>query len=242
MEKRVPEQPVSRAALTCRLGLISFPEALELERRLLKMRAREKISDIFLIFEHPPTVTLGRFGNIKNVLATREELEKKGIALYDADRGGDVTYNCPGQLVIHPIISVKLKGARAFIGELEEVSLCVLRSYNIPAERSPIHPGIWVKGKQIGAVGLRFSRGVSMYGMSLSVNPDLELFKVVNLCGLPDKSATSIAKELSSEVSVDEVKSRVEAAFSGVFQVSLSPISRVELDKLIREHEQAKDS
>ena len=210
------------------LGLISFPDAMEFEHRLLKLRFEEKISDTLLIFEHPPTVTLGTFGSKESILLPPEGLEQRGIAYYDSDRGGDATFNCPGQLVVHPIVNLRLRGARAYIGQLEEMSLCVLESYGIHAERAH-HPGIWVGDKQIVAIGLRYAHGISMHGLSLNVNPDLEAFKVINLCGLPDRTATSIENELGHAVSISEVNQRIQDAFSEVFNVELVPVSREEL-------------
>ena len=222
------------ATIVCRLGLISFPEAMRVEHALLKLRHEEKVDDVLLIFEHPPTITVGKLGGRESVLESPEQLQQKGIALYDSDRGGDATYNCPGQLVIHPIINLRLKGARAHIFDLEEVVLRVLRDFGIDAARSPEHPGIWVGDKQIGAVGLRFSRGISMHGISLNVNPDLSSFRLINLCGLPGKFATSMEKELGRSVPVDEVQDKVETAFTEVFKSTLSPITRETLLGLIR--------
>jgi len=213
-------------ALVCRLGLISFPEAMAVEHRLIQLRHEEKISDTLLIFEHPPTITLGKFADMKNVLVSAGELAQKGIALFDSDRGGDATYNCPGQLVIHPIVNLRLKGVRAHIADLEELCLRVLRGYGIAAGRSAQHPGIWVKDRQICAIGLRFSRGISMHGVSLNVNPDLGLFRVINLCGLSGKTATSIENELGHAVSIDEVQEKIQQAYTDVFRARLQAISR----------------
>lgn len=223
------ENRTSGVCLVCHLGLVAFPEAMEYEHRLIGLRSQEQIGDVLLVFEHPPTITLGTFGKKENVLASPEQLEKQGIAFYDSDRGGDATFNCPGQLVIHPIVNLRLRGARAYIADLEEMGLRVLKDYDIAAQRSPQHPGIWVKDKQIGAVGLRFSRGVSMHGLSLNVNPDLALFNLINLCGLPGRSATSIENELGHSVSIAAVKLRVLHHFSDVFGVDLLSISKEKL-------------
>jgi lipoate-protein ligase B len=205
---------------------------MELEHRLSKLISEQKIGDVLLIFEHPPTVTLGKFGNMDNVLVKMDDLKQRGIAFFDADRGGDATFNCPGQLVMHPIINLRLRGARAYIADLDEVGSRVLQSYGIEAEKSPPHPGIWVNGKQIGAVGLRISHGISMHGLSFNVNPDLSLFKVINLCGLPGTTATSIKNELLHDVSMEEVTQRLLKAFAEVFHADLSPISKDQLIKL----------
>jgi lipoate-protein ligase B len=232
-EQKAPENngenPEADAALVCRLGLISFPEAMAVEHRLIQLRHENRIHDTLLILEHPPTITLGKFGDMKNVLVSAGELALKGIALFDSDRGGDATYNCPGQLVIHPIVNLRLKGVRAHIADLEELCLRVVRGYGIAAERSAQHPGIWVNDRQICAIGLRFSRGVSMHGVSLNVNPDLGLFRVINLCGLPGKTATSIANELGRAVSVDEVQEKIQQAYMDVFRMRLWEISRQRL-------------
>jgi lipoyl(octanoyl) transferase len=219
-------------ALVCRLGLISFPHAMEFEHRLLSLRHEEKVPDVLLIFEHPPTVTMGKFGDPQNILADDEELERRGIALYSSDRGGDATFNCPAQLVVHPIVNLRLKGARAYIRELEELGIRVLQAYGIKSERSEQHPGLWVNGRQIGAIGLRFSRGISMHGLSINVNPVLASFDVINLCGLPGKTATSIEKELYHPVPLDDVMGEIENVYSDIFQTELTSISKQELSQI----------
>ena len=224
------QSPQPGTCLVCQLGLITFPDAMELEHRLINLMFEEKIGDVLLIFEHPPTITLGKFGNIVNVLVSPVELEQRGIAFYDSDRGGDATFNCPGQLVIHPIMNLRYRGARAYIADLEEMGVGVLRDYGITAERLPQHPGVWINGKQIGAVGLRISHGISMHGLSLNVNPDLKSFEVINLCGLPGKVATSIAGELGHDVSLEEVEQRVIDSFANVFRVELKPVLRDQLE------------
>ena len=227
--------------LVCRLGLVTFPEAMQFERRLLALRHEEKIGDVLLIFEHPPTVTLGRSGKPDNILLPLPELERRGIAFYDSDRGGDATFNCPGQPVIHPVMDIRKRPGilRSYITDLEEMSLRALGSYGIAAERWSRHPGIWVKGKQIGAVGLRISRGVTMHGMSLNVNPDLAAFNVINLCGLAGTLPTSIENELGRSVSTEEFNKRVQDSFAGVFQTRLIPISKQELARACFEEQPA---
>jgi len=217
--------------LFCNLGLISFPDAMQLEHRLTELISEEKTKDLLLILQHPPTVTNGKFGKPENVLLPLSELEQKGIAFYDSDRGGDATFNCPGQIIVHPIINLKHRGARAYIADLNEMGSRVLSSYGVEADKLSQHPGIWVNGKQIGAVGLRVSHGISMHGLSFNVNPDLSLFNVINLCGLAGKTATSIEAEIGQTVPMEEVIQRLIDAFSEIFKVSLSAIS----DKQLRE-------
>ncbi|MCL2281620.1 MAG: lipoyl(octanoyl) transferase LipB [Dehalococcoidia bacterium] len=215
----------------CRLGLISFPEAIRYEHALLKLYHEEKTGDILLILEHPPTVTLGRFGNIKNVLLSKEELTHQGIEYYNSDRGGDATFNCPGQLVIHPIINVRQIGPRNYIAKMQEIAINIIRSYGIPAESDSDHPGVWVYGKQIAAIGLRMRQHISTHGLSLNVNPDLTAFNVINLCGIEGCQATSLEAELWHAVSITEVLPKVEQAFAEIFNFNLNPISKNQLDQ-----------
>ena len=214
--------------LVCHLGLVSFPEAMEFEHALIKLRFDEQIGDVLLIFEHPPTITLGRSGNIANILLPREELLSRGIAYFESDRAGDATFNCPGQLVVHPIMDLRnRKGLlRGYVSDLEETVIRVLAGFNITAARWTEHHGIWVNEKQISAVGLRVNRNISMHGFSLNVNPDLADFSAINLCGLAGKSATSIEHELGRAVTVIDVIPKIEASFSDIFQTDLKSISK----------------
>ncbi len=214
--------------LVCHLGQVSFPEAMEFEHALIKLRFDEKIGDVLLIFEHPPTITLGRSGNIANILLPREELQSRGIAYFDSDRAGDATFNCLGQLVVHPIMDLRnRKGLlRGYVTDLEETVIRVLADFNIAAVRWTEHHGIWVHEKQISAIGLRVNRGISMHGFSLNINPDLADFNVINLCGLAGKSATSIENELGQTIIEAEVTTKIEDSFSNVFQTFLKSISK----------------
>lgn len=227
--------------LLCRLGRITYPDAVALQQNLVQARFEEKIDDVLLTLEHPPTITLGRFAKPDNILIPPEILDVKGIAVHSSNRGGDVTFHCPGQLVIYPIMDLRKRPGvlRGYIADLEEVALRVLMAYDIDAERWLEHPGLWVNGKQIGAIGLHLSHGVSMHGLSLNVNPDLKSFEVINLCGLPGKVATSIAGELKHAISWEEVEQRVIDSFADVFRVELKPVLRDQLEGACVEPETA---
>jgi len=217
--------------LLCRLGRITYPDATTLQQHLVQARFEEKIHDVLLIVKHPPTITLGRFAKPENILIPQDILAEKGIAVHASNRGGDVTFHCPGQLVVYPIMDLRKRPGvlRGYIADLEEVALRVLMAHNITAERWLEHPGLWVDGKQIGAIGLHLSHGISMHGLSLNVNPDLKSFEVINLCGLPGKVATSIADELGHDVSLQEVEQQVIDSFADVFRVELKPVLRNQL-------------
>ncbi len=218
--------------LLCKLGRITYPDAIALQQNLVQARFEEKIDDVLLILEHPPTITLGRFAKPQNILIPPDILAEKGIAVHASNRGGDVTFHCPGQLVVHPIMDLRKRHGvlRGYIADLEEVALRVLMAYGIAAERWLEHPGLWVNGKQIGAIGLHLSHGISMHGLSLNVNPNLKSFEVINLCGLPGKVATSIAGELGHDVSLEEAGQRVIDSFADVFRVELKPVLRDQLE------------
>jgi lipoate-protein ligase B len=227
----MPEEKL-KECLLCRLGRISYDDAINLQQRMLQARFEEKTGDVLLLLEHPPTITLGKFAKPENVLAPVELLKERGIAVHASDRGGDVTFHCPGQMVMHPIMDLRKRPGvlRGYITDLEETALRVLQDYGIAAEREE-HPGLWVAGKQIGAIGLRFSHGISMHGLSLNVNPDLESFKVINLCGLPGVAPTSIAKETGrQDIAMQEVEERLMHSFAEVFNVELLPVSRKQLE------------
>jgi len=218
--------------LLCKLGRIAYPDAVALQRKLVQDRFEENIDDVLLVLEHPPTITLGRFAKPQNILVPPEILAERGIAVHASSRGGDVTFHCPGQLVVYPIMNVRKRPGflGGYITDLEETALRVLMVYGIAAERWPEHPGLWVDGKQIGAIGLHLSQGISMHGLSLNVNPDLESFEVINLCGMPGKKATSIASELEQDISMKDAEQRLLDSFSNVFRVELQPVPRYQLE------------
>ncbi len=224
-------------ALLGRLGLIPYGQAIQLEEDLRKLRYDECLPDTILLMEHPPTVTQGRFGKPEHVLITPEEMARRGIAFAHSKRGGDTTYHAPGQLVLHTIMDLRRRDGilRGFITDLEEVALRVLASYGVVAERWSEHPGLWVDGRQVGAVGLHLSRGISAHGLALNVDPDLSSFGVINLCGLPGMEATSIARELGHHVDVKQAARRLEEAFSEVFRLRLAPVTLAYLAKRVAE-------
>ncbi len=233
---------VSNSCVLCQLGRVTYPEAAALQQKLVKARFEDRIGDILLVLEHPPTITLGKFAKPENILLPSEALATRGIGIYPSNRGGDVTFHCPGQLLIHPVMDLKRKpgGLRGFITNLEEVAIRVLGGYSIPAERWSEHPGLWVEGKQIAALGLHFSHGISEHGLSLNVDPDLRSFEVINLCGLPGKAPASIAGELRENITMSEVEEKVIRSFAEVFKVEFEPVSKENLEGVCGEPEAAR--
>jgi len=205
------------------IGLTEYSRAYNLQKKLLRMRMEGEITDTLLLLEHPPTITIGRFGKYENILASREQLETDGISLFFTDRGGDVTYHGPGQLVAYPIINLRQIGRNIhqYIHALEEVIIRVLNSFSIVAERDQSYTGVLVKNEAVAAIGLSIKRWVSMHGFALNVNTNLEHFSLINPCGFSDKKVTSISRLLAQNVSMDVITEKLLACFSEVFETDI---------------------
>jgi lipoic acid synthetase len=204
------------------MGLMEYQEAYQLQRTLHRQRVEGKIDDVLLLLEHPSTITIGKSGTLDNLLVSRERLAQQGISLFFIDRGGDVTYHGPGQLVGYPILDLRerRKDLHRYVYNLEEVILQTLRDFSIDADRDEGHPGVWVKEEEIAAIGLSLRRWVSMHGFALNVNIDLEHFSFINPCGFSDRRATSMSKILGSHVPMQEATNSLISHFYDVFDFS----------------------
>ena len=213
------------------LGLVEYNQAYHLQKRLLQLRLEGEIKDTLLLLEHPPTITVGKFGRFENVLASRKQLEAAGISLYFTDRGGDVTYHGFGQLVGYPIIGLRERGIsiRQYINDLEEVIIRVLGGFFINANRNQDHAGVWVKDEVVAAIGLSIKKWVSMHGFALNVNTNLNNFSLIKPCGFSDKKVTSISQLLARYVPMDVVTDKLLACFSEVFKTDIELKSGSEL-------------
>jgi len=205
------------------LGLVGYREAYHLQKKLLRQRFDGEIKDTILLLEHFPTITIGKSGKLENVLVSPAQLAREGISLFFTDRGGDVTYHGPGQLVAYPIIDLRNRGRdiHRYVHDLEEVVIRTLSDFSIEAHRDEGHAGVWVKEEEIAAIGLSIKRWITMHGIALNVNPKLEHFSLINPCGFPDRRATSISKLLSQDVPMEEVRQRLIAHFADVFNVRI---------------------
>jgi lipoate-protein ligase B len=209
------------------LGLMEYGEAWRLQRKLLRQRIEGKISDVLLLLEHPPTITIGRSGTLDNVLVSKERLAEEGISLFFIDRGGDVTFHGPGQLVGYTILDLRERGKdlHRYVHNLEEVILRTLKDFSIRANRDDLHPGVWVNEEEIAAIGLSVIKWVSMHGFALNINNDLKHFSFINPCGFSNRRATSMSKILDSDVPRERVINRLISNFSNVFDTSTAPNS-----------------
>ncbi|NOX44456.1 MAG: lipoyl(octanoyl) transferase LipB, partial [Caldiserica bacterium] len=178
--------------LWAHLGRIPYDEALELQRDLHRRRCRGEIGDLVLSLEHEPVITLGRSADPRHVLADPAALLARGIRVRQSERGGDVTYHGPGQLVLYPILDLRGWGRRLrwYVWALEEVMLRVAAAYGIDAARIPGRPGIWVGRDKLGAVGVYVRRWVTMHGLALNVDPDPDGFRWIVPCGVHGAGTT----------------------------------------------------
>jgi lipoate-protein ligase B len=201
------------------LGLIEYGEAYKLQRKLHRKRIIGEIPDTMLLLEHPPTFTIGRSGKMSNVLVSRDKLADEGIAFFFIERGGDVTYHGPGQLVGYPIIDLSHRGKdiHRYVHDLEEIIIRTLNDFSMGADRDEGHAGVWVENEEVAAIGLSVRSWVTMHGFALNVNPNLEYFSLINPCGFSDRKATSMSKILGHEVLMEEVANRLIANLSKIF-------------------------
>jgi lipoyl(octanoyl) transferase len=199
------------------LGRISYAQAQDLQRHLVARRKQNLIPDQLLLLEHPHTITLGRNGHPENLLATDHALRAAGIAYHETDRGGDITYHGPGQLVGYPILDLAhwKRDVRAYARSLEQVMIDALACYGIAADRIQGCTGVWVDGKKIGAIGVHISRWVTSHGFALNVHPDLSYFGYIVPCGLP-KPVTSMA-QLGVDVAIADVGVKLTREFARQF-------------------------
>jgi len=204
------------------LGLIEYQEAYKLQRTLHQQRVEGKIPDVLLLLEHPPTITIGKSGTLDNVLVSRERLAQEGMSLYFTDRGGDVTYHGPGQLVGYPIVDLRERGRDIhwYVHSIEEVILRTLRGFSIDGDRDKCHPGVWVNEEEIAAIGLSLRKWVSMHGFALNINIDLEHFSFINPCGFSDRRATSMSEIVGSRVPMQDATNSLISHFYEVFDFS----------------------
>jgi lipoate-protein ligase B len=209
------------------LGRVPYREAWDLQKRLAAARASEEIGDRLLLLEHPAVLTLGRQADERHVLASPGELARRGIEVLRVERGGEVTYHGPGQLVAYPIIALSRRGLllRPLVRALEAAMVATCAAFGVNAARRDGHPGCWCdpdgsSPRKIGALGIRVERGVSYHGIALNIDPELADFDLIDPCGMPGVESTSIARELTLGGSTDRAPT-VESA-AAVFAQALA--------------------
>jgi lipoyl(octanoyl) transferase len=238
------------------LGLVPYALGLKLQAELIDARKENRIPDTLLLLEHKPVITLGRNAKKENILLSRELLDAKKVELFETDRGGDVTFHGPGQLVGYPIFdlhgfpatggSLKHLGAVDYVRKLEEVLIRTSLEYGVPTKRIKGLTGVWTDWKEqegseftnlptysftnskIAAIGVHISRSVTSHGFAFNVNTDLDYFNLIVPCGITDKPVTSLAKELDRPLDLEEVAQRISRNFGRVFDRQMLPVNTVD--------------
>jgi len=226
------------------LGALDYAEGLRLQQKLVELRKAGQIGDVLLLLEHAPVITLGRNAKTANVLASTEQLAARGVEVFECDRGGDVTFHGPGQLVGYPILDLrgfsrqssalspqelttesfpswrKTLGAVDYVRRLEEILMLTCGDFGIATKRVAGLTGVWTEAEpaaKIAAIGVHISRSVTSHGLALNVNPDLSYFDLIVPCGITARSVTSMQKELGRELDMDAVAQAVSRNFGEVF-------------------------
>jgi lipoyl(octanoyl) transferase len=210
------------------LGLVPYATSLQLQRTLMELRKAGRVENTLLLLEHPSVITLGRNAKLSNVIAPPEFLAQKGVELFEIDRGGDVTFHGPGQLVAYPIFDLRSFdpkiGAVEFVRRLEEVLIRTCGDLGIGTQRIKGLTGVWtyaLRNKpeaKIAAIGVHISRSVTTHGFALNVSTDLDFFSLIVPCGITGRPVTSMQRELKKTVSMEEVAAAVSRNFGRVFQ------------------------
>ncbi|MEZ5401021.1 MAG: lipoyl(octanoyl) transferase LipB [Bryobacteraceae bacterium] len=199
------------------LGRASYAGGLRLQRELLEKRKAGAIPDQLLFVEHPHTITLGRNAREEHILASREVLERSGVELWETDRGGDVTYHGPGQIVGYPILDLRewKRDVGAYLRGIEEVLIRTLGAFGIEGGREDGMTGVWVEGRKVAAIGVHLSRWVTTHGFALNVDTDLSYFRYIVPCGLTRPIGT--VREAGCRAELGEIRSTIVAKFAEVF-------------------------
>ncbi|HCV41934.1 MAG TPA: lipoyl(octanoyl) transferase [Bacteroidetes bacterium] len=206
------------------LGRTDYKECWDLQQRLLEQRIAGEVEDLLLLTQHNHVYTIGKSGDDNHLLASKDELKSRGVAVYHNDRGGDITYHGPGQLVGYPILDLNnyYLDLHRYLRDIEEVIIRTLVSYGVKGVRDPKHTGVWVGNDKICAIGVKTSRWVTMHGFALNVNTDLTYFSQIVPCGISGKGVTSLALVVGHEIDMNEVSLRLAESFGEVFNAVVS--------------------
>jgi lipoyl(octanoyl) transferase len=214
------------------LGLIGYAEAWALQKRIVAARKAGAIEDVLLFCEHPHVITQGRNGKRENLLASEHVLQQKGVEFHATNRGGDITYHGPGQIVGYPILNLAAirRDVVWYVRMLEEAMIRATAEFEIVAARVPGKTGIWVQNgateEKLAAIGVHLSRWVTSHGFAYNVSTDLRYFDLIVPCGIADRKPTSLEKLLGRSVNSEEVASRIAKHFGEVFGLELRAVSR----------------
>jgi lipoyl(octanoyl) transferase len=215
------------------LNTIDYKEAWDLQKEVFELRYKKLIPDILLLLEHPHTYTLGRTADAAHLIGSKEYLEENKISVYDIDRGGDITYHGPGQIVGYPIIDLNewFRDTHKYLRGLEEIIIKTCAEYGVTGHRDPEHTGVWVEDRKIAAIGIKVSRWITMHGFAFNINSDLSLFNGIIPCGIHNKGVTSMLNETGKKTDIGEVKNKLTQNFKEFF--GYDSVKNKEIEELL---------
>lgn len=213
------------------IGFLNYQDAYRIQHALNQRRIAGLIEDVLILVEHSPTLTVGRDGGLQNIRVPRELLVRQGIIVYEVERGGNITYHGPGQLVGYPILDLKQRGKdlHRYVRQLEEVIIKSLASYGVRAGRRENYPGVWVGTEKIAALGVAVKKWVTMHGFAFNISCNLDHLQLIVPCGISGYGVTSLARCLGQKPDFREVSRLVRDTFAEVFEIELKKVSLEEL-------------
>jgi lipoyl(octanoyl) transferase len=235
------------SCLVIDLGSIGFADAFALQKRLVAARKAEAIGDVLLLCEHPHVITLGRNGSREHLLTSERVLQQKGVEFHATNRGGDITYHGPGQIVGYPVINLGAirRDVVWYVRMLEDAMIRTCTDFGVAAGRETGKTGVWIErpeghrqAEKIGAIGVHISRWVTCHGFAFNVSTDLRFFDLIVPCGIPGRAATSLEKVLGRRVDRKEVAPQIAAHFGEVFSLQMTAATRDELFESLQRFEQ----
>lgn len=203
------------------LGLRDYKYVWNLQKMIHLYKQKNRFEDILISVEHPPVYTLGKSGDRNHILISDEEMKTRGISYYEIDRGGDITYHGPGQLVVYPILDLNnfYKDTHRFLRDLEETVIQTLKEYSIEAYRDEEFTGVWVNEKKICAIGIKVSRWITMHGLAFNINNDLSYFDRIIPCGIFHKGVTSLSEITGRQIDMGEISRILLSKFKIIFNL-----------------------
>jgi len=244
-----PRASAAGEFLVLDLGLRSYAEALAFQRALAAARIARRVDrDVLLLVEHPPVITLGRSTKAGNLLATRELLAARGVELFEVERGGDVTFHGPGQLVGYPIVDLTghKEDLHWYLRQVEEVMIRGVAPFGIVADRNPGKTGVWTRGRKLASIGVHARQWVTWHGFALNVTTDLSYFDLMVPCGIADVTMTSVQRELLDRADGaclapsaslgEDAREAIVRAFGSVFDRAARPTTLGELEPALVEN------
>jgi lipoyl(octanoyl) transferase len=232
-----------KKGLVVDLGLVEYGAALEWQRRLVAARKAGAVPDVLLLCEHPHVITLGRSGKLANLRASDQALRQMGVSFFETDRGGDITYHGPGQLVGYPILNLGdiRRDVAWYVRSLEEAMIRTTAEFSISSRRIPGRTGVWIDvpdgEEKLGAIGVHLSRWVTSHGFAYNVSTDLHYFDLIVPCGIADKRATSLEKLLGRRVEQREVAQRISIHLGELFGIDLREAGPGDLGAILGTYE-----